>query len=177
MLKSRTFWALVVLAGLFVACKSDPPYDENTQATIDDDSIRKILGANIANFKRTEDGLFYRILNEPDTGVTVKNQTDTVFLHYVGRFLDGTLYDSTATRIDSLATRFVFNTAIEGWIKGIPFIKTGGTIRLIVPSTMAYQNVAVGRPPIDTIPPNSIFDFTIRLVKIAEQKEQRTKIN
>lgn len=174
MLKSRTFWALVLLACFFMACKSDPPYDRDAQAAIDDDSIRTFLGASSSDFRRTSDGLYYQILNEPDTGVTVANLTDTVLLHYVGRYLDGRLYDSTATQIDSIATRFVFNTAIEGWMKGIPFIKTGGRIRLIVPSTMAYQNIEAPRAPKDTLAANSIFDFNIRLIRVIPLKKQTT---
>ena len=172
MLKSRTLWALVLLACIFYACKNDPPFDKATQAKIDDDLIVKFLDSSNLVMTRTGDGLYYKIISEPDTGKKINNETDTVSVYYVGRYLDGTLYDSTSTRIDSLATKFVFRSAMEGWRKGIPLIKTGGQIRLIVPSGMAYQNRIIPRPGLDTLGPNKIFDFDIRLIRVAEKKDK-----
>ncbi len=169
MLKSRTLWALVLLACIFYACKNDPPFDKATQAKIDDDLIIKFLDSSGVEMERTSDGLYYKIISDADTGKAVTDTTDTVSVHYVGKFLDGTLYDSTSSAIDTLATKFVFGDAMQGWRKGISMIKTGGEIRLIIPSAMAYQDRIIRRPGLDTLGPNKIFDFDIRLIRVAKR--------
>lgn len=169
MFKSRTVWALLSLACIFYACKNDPPFDQSTQAAIDDDLIVKFLASSGVTMTKTSDGLYYKILSEPDTGKSITNKTDTVTIHYVGRFLDGTLFDSTANAIDTIGTKFVLEDGIPGWVEGIPMIKTGGHIRLIVPSALAYQNRIIRRFGIDTLGPNKIFDFDIRLFKVRQK--------
>jgi FKBP-type peptidyl-prolyl cis-trans isomerase FkpA len=49
-------------------------------------------------------------------------------------------------------------TLIEGWKEGLPYIKKGGSIRLIIPSQLAYGVQGSG-----TIPPFSCLDFDIKV--------------
>jgi FKBP-type peptidyl-prolyl cis-trans isomerase FkpA len=162
MLKSKILILLVLAACFFVACKTDPAYDKAAQLAIDDDIIKKQLTDNgtISTYTRTNDGLYYNIV-KPGEGATPV-PTDMVGIHYVGRLFlrQQVMFDSTFSNLDT--TKFILSNSIEGWQKGIPLIKPGGRIRLIVPSSLAYQN-----REIDTIlRANSILDFDIQLLKI-----------
>ncbi|MGC8000340.1 FKBP-type peptidyl-prolyl cis-trans isomerase, partial [Salmonella enterica] len=53
------------------------------------------------------------------------------------------------------------NGLIEGWVIGIPLIKEGGSIRLLVPSALAYG--CEGR---SVIPGNTPLFFEVTLVDV-----------
>ena len=164
MTKSGILLVLFVIACFFAACKSTPVYDKETQLQIDINNIQKFIAANNITAVKTTDGLFYTILRS-GTGTEEIGLEDQVAIHYVARRLDGVVYDSTATNVDSLATTFVLNNSIEGWQKGIPLIKTGGRIRLLVPSALAYQNRVVDT----SLKANENLDFDIRLIKVTKK--------
>lgn len=189
MFKSGFLFMLFAVACFFAACKTDPPFDSETQNTIDNDIILKFLdSANITAVK-TGSGLYYQILNE-GTGTKGIALTDSIYIHYVGRLLKSTaVFDSTQTLNDTAeATRLILGAGIPAWVEGIPKIAPGGRIRLFVPSSLAYQNYSVGTPP-DTVittvtnpnggttvtttvtpgrgyvPENTVLDFDIRLYR------------
>ncbi len=87
---------------------------------------------------------------------------DSVVVHYVGRFTDGTQFDSSYDRGEPF--RFVVGAGavIPGWDQGVPGMRVGGTRRLTIPPHLAYGSA--GRPP--TIPPNSTLTFDIELIEI-----------
>ncbi|WP_175470568.1 FKBP-type peptidyl-prolyl cis-trans isomerase [Pedobacter hartonius] len=168
MLKSKILLLLVLAACFFAACKTDPAYDRVAQLAIDDDIIRKQLTANgtLSGFTKTGDGLYYFISKAGEGRAPV--DTDMVGIHFVGRlFLNQqVIFDSTFSNTDT--TKFLLSDGIEGWEKGIPLIKPGGRIRLIVPSTLAYQNQEIRQTGLTdtTLAKNSILDFDIQLLKI-----------
>lgn len=101
-------------------------------------------------------GLFYQIL-DPGTGATA-SATSKIFITYVGKLTDGTTFDQQA---NSAQTGWPLNQLIEGWRVGIPLIKKGGHILLVVPSSMGYGCTGYG-----TIPANAILYFDITLVDV-----------
>ena len=85
----------------------------------------------------------------------------TVTVHYTGALCaDGTIFESSHDS-GNTAT-FGLYQVIEGWTKGVPGMKVGGTRRLIIPSAMAYG----GRRASSSIPPNSDLVFDIELIAI-----------
>lgn len=96
-------------------------------------------------------GILYQIMN-PGTGALL-NATSTVEAVYTGTLLNNEIFDRTATPI-----RFALNQVIEGWTIGIPLVKRGGRIKLVIPSALAYS--CVGNR---SIPPNTplYFDVTV----------------
>ncbi len=101
-------------------------------------------------------GLFYEIL-EPGNDVH-PTDSDTVVVHYEGRFLDNTVFDSTAGK-SPIALKL--NEVIPAWTQGIPLIGEGGKIKLYVPSDLGYGDE--GRPG---VPPASTLVFEVRLIKV-----------
>ncbi len=106
---------------------------------------------------KPHEGLYY-IIEKMGTGRFVK-ATDTVTVFYKGRLLgDTAMFDQTAV---GKPARFPLSRLIRGWQIGLPLIKEGGTIRLVIPSGLAYS-IRTRSPK---IPPNSILVFDIEVVK------------
>lgn len=101
-------------------------------------------------------GLYYEIIT-PGTGAAATINS-TIFITYTGQLLDGTIFDQ---QNNSAVTGWPLNQLVEGWRIGIPLIKKGGRIKLIVPSAMAYGCSGYG-----TIPGNTILYFDISLVDV-----------
>lgn len=125
--------------------------DPVKQATADSTAIQAYLVAN-PTIKATRDtsGLYYEVLT-PGTG-TNPTLKSTVTVGYTGKLLNGTQFDTSASYTTLLSN------LIRGWQIGIPFVKAGGSILLIIPSGLAYGNNQVG-----VIPANSVLVFTINL--------------
>ena len=93
-------------------------------------------------------------------GAEVPEQA-TITAHYTGALCkDGTIFQSSHD-FGKPAT-FGLHQVIEGWTKGVPGMKVGGTRRLIIPSAMAYGSVRAAA----NIPANSDLVFDIELVSL-----------
>jgi FKBP-type peptidyl-prolyl cis-trans isomerase len=84
---------------------------------------------------------------------------DVVTVHYEGRLLDGTVFDSSYAR-GSPAT-FPLGRLVKGWQLAIPQMGVGETIEIAIPSDLAYG--PVGRGP---IPGNATLIFKVELIAI-----------
>ncbi len=102
-------------------------------------------------------GLRYEIVQE-GTGSSPK-ATDTVKVHYTGKLIDGSVFDSSVQRGEP--TEFPLDQVIPGWTEGIQKMKKGGKIKLYVPPHLAYGDD--GRPG---IPPGSTLVFDVELLEI-----------
>jgi FKBP-type peptidyl-prolyl cis-trans isomerase len=101
-------------------------------------------------------GLYYEIIKE-GSGEHPK-ATDVVKVHYTGKLLDGTTFDSSVERGEPV--EFPLNGVIPGWTEGVQKINKGGKIKLYVPYQLAYGEE--GRPP--TIPPAATLVFDVELI-------------
>jgi FKBP-type peptidyl-prolyl cis-trans isomerase FkpA len=119
-------------------------------------TIQAYANANGINAVPHSSGLYYEIL-APGTGATASANSN-IYIRYTGKMLDGTVFDS---QTNSAATGWPLNQLIEGWRIGIPLIKEGGHIKLIIPSSMAYGCMGYGG-----IPGNAILFFDIELVDV-----------
>jgi FKBP-type peptidyl-prolyl cis-trans isomerase FkpA len=84
---------------------------------------------------------------------------DRVTVHYEGRLIDGTVFDSSYTR-GSPAT-FPLGRLVKGWQLAIPQMGVGETIEIAIPADQAYG--PVGRGP---IPGNATLVFKVELIGI-----------
>jgi len=112
-------------------------------------------------WKVTESGLQYRKLKGKGSGPRPQ-ATDTVTIHYVGRFIDGREFDSSRRR--GQPATFPLPQLIKGWQEGVPLMRVGETFEFVIPSTIAYGER--NRPP---IPPGSTLLFEIELLGVGEQ--------
>lgn len=175
---------LAFFSGLFFSCqaKSDKMEAGNPQqqakmiptASIDSARLaqakadRKIIedyltSKGIGDARRTESGLYYTVQN-PGTGAKVE-PGNTVKVHYTGKLLDGTVFDSSVERGEPLAFPIGAGRVIAGWDEGIPLFNVGGKGTLYIPSELAYGTR--GFP--GSIPPNSVLIFEIEVVGAFDQ--------
>ena len=114
----------------------------------------------------TESGLQYIIDVEGD-GLSPEG-ADTVEVNYEGRLLDGTVFDSSYERGESVS--FPLNRVIEGWSEGMTYIKEGGKIRLFVPYDLGYGMRGAG-----PIPGNSVLIFDVELIRVGKVAPEEDK--
>lgn len=116
----------------------------------------------------TESGLQYKIDREGN-GVKPTSVEDTVLVSYEGTLPDGTVFDSSYERGDTV--QFALNQVIKGWGEGLQLVDEGGQITLWIPSNLAYgENVRPGGP----IGPSQALKFKVELVQVkpAAPKEE-----
>lgn len=106
----------------------------------------------------TPSGLRYRKVKDGD-GTARPSPSDTVTIHYVGRFLDGSEFDSSVARGEPAT--FPLQRLIKGWQEGVPLMEVGDTFEFAIPYHLAYG--ASGRGP---IPGGATLLFTIELIDI-----------
>lgn len=131
--------------------------DKSKIAAYDDFSIKKYLAANsLTGFTKTTSGLYYKI-DQPGTGSAITIDS-TIAVEYSGKLLNGTIFDQA---LSGSPVTFKLSEVIKGWQEAIPLIKQGGSVRMIVPSTLAYN--FAGRSP---IPAFSCLDFTVKVTDV-----------
>ena len=108
--------------------------------------------------KTTESGLQYEIL-EPSLGQKPK-ATDTVRVHYEGTLIDGTVFDSSYKRGESIT--FPLNGVIKGWTEGLQLMSIGSKYKFFIPYQLAYGEHGAGA----SIPPYAALIFTVELLGI-----------
>lgn len=107
--------------------------------------------------KVTESGLQYLVLKE---GNGVKpGPEDAVTVHYTGRLIDGTVFDSSVERGEPAT--FAVGQVIPGWVEGLQLMSEGAAWRLFIPSNLAYGPHGTG-----PIQPNSTLIFDVQLIKV-----------
>lgn len=120
----------------------------------------KFLAENKKNEKvqETASGLQY-VVEKEGTGAQ-PGATDEVTVHYTGKLLDGTVFDSSVNRGEPAT--FPLNRVIKGWTEGVQLMKEGAKYTFFIPSDLAYG--AQGVP--NAIPPHSTLIFEVELIKV-----------
>lgn len=104
-------------------------------------------------------GLRYRRTKAGAAGAPHPAPTDTVTIHYAGRFIDGTEFDSSIARGEPAT--FPLPRLIKGWQQGVPLMSVGDTYEFAIPHSLAYG--PKGKGP---IPGGATLIFTIELIAI-----------
>lgn len=95
------------------------------------------------------------------TGQAAENG-DTVSVHYVGTFEDGTKFDSSIDRGEPFSFALGGGQVIRGWDLGVLGMKIGEKRKLTIPSDLAYG--ATGIP--GAIPGGATLIFEVELLGI-----------
>ena len=112
-----------------------------------------------AVYQTTPSGLKYVTVVE-GTGASPK-ETDVVTVHYTGRLLDGTVFDSSVERGEP--TSFPLQMVIKGWTEGLQLMKVGGKTVFYIPSNLAYGEQGTPGGPIG---PNADLIFEVELLGV-----------
>ena len=106
-------------------------------------------------------GLQYKVLKQ-GTGPKPK-ATDTVTVHYTGKLIDGTVFDSSVKR--GKPATFPLNRVIPGWTEGLQLMPVGSKYMLFIPGSLAYGK----HPPRGSgIYPDAVLVFEVELLKIGQ---------
>lgn len=134
---------------------------EITQQKVDA-AMAEVAEAN-PNASKTESGLMYEIL--VPGGEKLRGTMDKPVVHYVGKLLDGTQFDSSYDRNEPLTIEL--DRVIPGWTEGLMLVGKGGKIRLWIPPELGYGERASG-----PIPPNSVLFFEIEIQDVIRGEEE-----
>ncbi len=105
----------------------------------------------------TESGLQYEVLK---AGTGAKPRADqTVEVHYHGTLVDGTVFDSSVKRGETIS--FPVGGVIPGWVEALQLMAVGSKWKLVIPAELGYGNRAQG-----PIPAGSVLIFEVELISI-----------
>jgi FKBP-type peptidyl-prolyl cis-trans isomerase FkpA len=162
----KIFLSIVLLGLLFSSCEktSSCSYTESTTVATAAEvtAIESYLSsASITNATKHPSG-FYYVITTAGTGATA-SLCSQVEVFYTGKLTNGTVFDKTTTQ----SAIFTLGQLISGWQKGLPLIKAGGSVKLIIPPSLGYGSVDVkdnfGKV---IIPGNSLLVFDMQLVSV-----------
>ena len=153
MIKLR-FLALAGLATVATACGDSGQVPTATTAN----SLGAAPQSSATDWQTTPSGMRYRRISGSGTGPK-PSPTDTVTIHYVGKLMDGTEFDSSF-RAGQPVT-MALSTLIPGWREGVPLMSVGDVYEFVIPPELGYGASEAG-----PIPANSTLHFTIGLIGI-----------
>ena len=106
----------------------------------------------------TKSGLQYEVLKQ---GAGKRpTATSKVTVHYEGRLINGTVFDSSIDRGEPIT--FALNQVIAGWTEGLQLMQEGAKYRFAIPSNLAYGETGAG----ESIEPDSSLIFDVELIKV-----------
>jgi len=117
-----------------------------------------------SDVKTTDSGLQYEILRagkgkQPST-------TDSIKVHYTGKLIDGTVFDSSYDR--GTPATFGVSAVIPGFSEGLQLMQEGAKYRLTIPSDIAY-----GEQGPASIGPNQVLIFEVVLIEVVTQSSSK----
>lgn len=108
--------------------------------------------------RTTPSGLQYEVIEEGEGACP--GPDDQVTVHYTGRLIDGTVFDSSVERGEPAT--FGVSQVIPGWVEALQMMKKGAKWKLFIPSTLAYGPQGAG----GAIGPDSMLIFDVELIRI-----------
>lgn len=111
----------------------------------------------------TESGLQYLVVEAGDGDMP--SADDTVEVHYKGTLLDGTEFDSSYKRGETVS--FPVSGVIPGWTEALQLMSEGAKWKLFIPSDLAYGAGGAGQ----MIGPNAALVFEVELIDVADQDD------
>lgn len=121
---------------------------------------QKLVDDLKAGMQVTPSGLYYKITKTTD-GIAPQ-RGDEVAVHYAGKLVDGTEFDSSFKRNQPIDIPIGVGQVIKGWDEGIMLLKEGEAATLLIPSDLGYGSAGAG----GVIPPNAWLIFDVELVSV-----------
>lgn len=149
-----------VIVVFFSACAKKEMGCTPVVPKTEEPAIMAYATANGVQFTKHSKGIYYNIV---DSGSGVSpTPSSKVYVTYTGKFLDGRIFEEKTSTVN-----FLLTGVIEGWQIGIPLIKKGGKIKLIIPSSYGYGCIdKTGETGNVVIPANSVLYYDVSLVDV-----------
>ncbi len=117
------------------------------------------LKKELDSYTMTDTGLFYLRTKESKSDQK-PSRGQTVSAHYTGWLLDGTKFDSSVDRGQTIDFPVGAGYVIPGWDEALMDMKVGEKRMLIIPPHLGYGSAGAG----GVIPPNAFLVFEVELV-------------
>jgi FKBP-type peptidyl-prolyl cis-trans isomerase FkpA len=171
----------LLASGLMQVLKDSSSYDPTTAQTIfrdlsmalQEEAAKKVEEESLETLEQglafleengrrenvftTESGLQYEVITMGDG--PKPEETSTVYVFYEGTLIDGTIFDSSYERGDTIS--FPLDGVIPGWTEGLQLMPVGSTFKFYIPSNLAYGSRETG-----PIPANSTLIFKVELIDV-----------
>lgn len=159
-MKKIFFYAAAM--AVMASCANKQTETTDTQVAEDTVVVEEVVEqqavfVDTTGYTTTASGLKYKVVKE-GTGAMPKAE-DTVEVHYTGKLLDGTVFDSSVERGETIS--FPLNGVIKGWTEGLQLMKEGAKYEFIIPPYLAYGERGTG-----PIGPNATLYFEVELFKV-----------
>lgn len=153
-----------VIREYFTAMEQELQAQAAAAAKVNEEAGKSHLEANAKRPEvvTTESGLQYEVLTEGN-GPKPSAQ-DQVKVHYTGRLIDGTVFDSSVERGEPAT--FGVTQVIAGWVEALQLMNAGSKWRLHIPSNLAYGPQGAG----GVIGPNATLIFDVELLEVIGKK-------
>lgn len=153
-----------VIREYFTAMEQEMQAQAEAAAKVNEGAGRDYLEANgkRPEIITTPSGLQYEVLTEGNGPRPAAG--DQVKVHYTGRLIDGTVFDSSVERGEPAT--FGVTQVIPGWVEALQLMPAGSKWRLHIPSALAYGPQGAG----GIIGPNSTLIFDVELLEVIGKK-------
>ncbi len=105
------------------------------------------------------DGLQYKVIKN-GAGIS-PNSSSTVVVEYEGKFIDGTVFDSTAKNNKGKPVSLGVSSVMRGWSEALQKMKKGSEWEIYVPYELGYGEQGEG-----SVPPFSALVFRLKLIDV-----------
>ena len=149
-----------------IQAKQKQAFEANAQESLKKSQEFLAENKKKAGVQTTGSGLQYEVLKE-GTGKKPSPQ-DTVEVHYEGKLIDGTVFDSSYERGEPI--EFQLDKVIKGWTEGVTLMKEGAKYMLYIPPDLGYGQRGAGQQ----IGPNEALIFEVELLDVKEAQSSGT---
>ncbi len=159
--------AIVVRSGMLARKDPGRPINSTMREALAEEtpqlseSDAMLIRSRYATAHRLRSGLLY-VERAPGTGDEVAREGHEVVVHYDGRLLDGTPFDSSYKTGIPLTFRIGAGQVIKGWDEGFLGMRRGEKRTLVIPYWLAYG--VRGNPP--SIPPQATLIFDVEVLDV-----------
>lgn len=137
--------SIILIGMVILSCKKD-----SNQSEIDNGLIEAYVLKKQLDGQYTSSGLYYVIVETGDSDhPTINSQ---VSVSYKGYSLEDVVFD------EGDFITFGLYEVIKGWQEGLQLIGEGGSLKLVIPSGLAYGSNGSG-----SIKPNEVIAFDVTL--------------
>ncbi|MGI2177921.1 FKBP-type peptidyl-prolyl cis-trans isomerase [Shewanella frigidimarina] len=154
----RMILAVLVIAGVIFYFFTQSNNSKAAKENIEKGKIFLAENAKREGVIQTLSGLQYEVLAKSENTEHPKSNSK-VTVHYHGTLLDGSVFDSSVERDQTIA--FPLNQVIKGWTEGVQLMTIGDKFRFYIPSQLAYGNRTSGK-----IVGGSVLIFDVELFEI-----------
>ncbi|MDR3507784.1 MAG: FKBP-type peptidyl-prolyl cis-trans isomerase [Caulobacteraceae bacterium] len=150
---------LLVALGLVIGLTACAPHSKAAQDNLQASNSFLATNAKQPGVVTLPDGLQYKIVTSGPADGPHPSPADEVKVHYEGKLLSGTVFDSSFAR--GQPANFPLQGLIPAWIEALQKMRPGDEWLLYVPPALGYGDQESG-----PIPANSVLVFRIRLIGV-----------